>query len=175
MEYEANTFAAYMLMPFDDFRRQIAAESAVTFDMISECATRYGVSLLAATLRWIEYTATRTVLVVSRDGFILWARSSAPAFKSGVFFRTANRAVPIPDGSLIVQQPSDEDCRVGVDIEPGVWFEEPCREMTIFSEQYDFTISLLQLGRHTRQIPEFEKAEEDDVDLGEIIRKNHGL
>jgi uncharacterized protein DUF955 len=175
MEYEANAFAAYMLMPFDDYRRRIAPESPVTFDMISDCAIRYGVSLLAATLRWIEYTATRAVLVVSRDGFMLWARSSTPALKSGVFFRTANRAVPVPDGSLIMQQPLDEDDRAGVDMEPGVWFEESCREMTIFSEHYDFTISLLQLGRQTTPTPDFEKVEEEAEDLGELIRRNHHL
>jgi hypothetical protein len=175
IEHEANTFAAYLLMPFDDYRRQIAPESPVTFGMISDCATRYGVSLIAATLRWIEYTATRAVLVVSRDGYMLWARSSTPAFKSGLFFRTSNRAVPIPDGSLTAQQPSDEHSRAGVDIGPGVWFSEPCREMRIFSEHYDFTISLLQLGRQYRSSLDFEITEDDTEDLGQLLRRKHGL
>jgi hypothetical protein len=87
LEHEANTFAAYLLMPFDDYRRQIAPDSSVSFEQISDCANRYGVSLIAAALRWIEYTATRAVIVVSRDGFILWSRSSTPAFKSGIFFQ----------------------------------------------------------------------------------------
>lgn len=37
------------------------------------------------------------------------------------------------------------DGRFGVDHEAGVWFREPAREMTIFAEQYDFSISLLML------------------------------
>lgn len=83
LEHEANTFAAYLLMPLDDYRRQIDSSSAVDLDAIAHCADRYEVSLIAATLRWLEYTERRSVLVVSRDEFILWARS-----KQG---RTQNR------------------------------------------------------------------------------------
>src|SRR3546814_7564717 len=63
-------------MPLDDFRRQIDAKVRVDLDIISHCADRYRVSLIAAVLRWLSYTQKRAVLVVSRDGFILWARSS---------------------------------------------------------------------------------------------------
>jgi hypothetical protein len=34
---------------------------------------------------------------------------------------------------------------LGVEQEAGVWFGEPVREMTIFAEQYDFTVTLLLL------------------------------
>ena len=61
---------------------------------------RYRVSLIAAVLRWLEYTNRRAVLVVSREGFILWARSSEPALKSGAFFRTSAGPIEIPAGSL---------------------------------------------------------------------------
>ena len=37
------------------------------------------------------------------------------------------------------------DNRAGVDHGPRVWLDEPLREMAIFSEQYDFAISLLLL------------------------------
>lgn len=177
LEVEANVFAAYLLMPFDDFREQILADSPVTFDMLSDCATRYGVSLIAATRRWIEYTSTRAVLVISRDGYILWAWSSKPAFNSGIYFKTANRPpVAIPGGSLAAQRPSEEDCRAGMSMGPNVWLMEPCHEMMISSEYYDFQISLLQLGRPTRPTPEAEDHDDDDrEDLGSLIRRNHGL
>jgi hypothetical protein len=32
----------------------------------------------------------------------------------------------------------------GVQIEQNVWFDDGCNEMVIFSELYDFTISVLQ-------------------------------
>ncbi len=73
IEHQANVFAANLLMPFDDYRRQIDAKAKVDLDMIAHCADRYNVSLIAAIMRWLEYTERRAVLVVSRDGFILWA------------------------------------------------------------------------------------------------------
>jgi hypothetical protein len=103
---------------------------------------------------------------------MLWARSSTPAFKSGVFFRTANRAVPIPGDSITAEQ--SLGAQVSAEIAPGVWFLEGCREMTIFSEHYDFTITLLQLGRQTGQFQKDDSVD-DPEDLGRLIRRNHGL
>ena len=71
IEHEANIFAANLLMPLDDYRNQIDSRAVIDLDMIGHCADRYEVSLIAAVLRWIEYTERRAVLVVSRDGFIL--------------------------------------------------------------------------------------------------------
>ena len=61
IEHQANEFAAALLMPLDDFRRQIAADARVDLDMISHCAARYRVSLIAAVLRWLTYTTRRAV------------------------------------------------------------------------------------------------------------------
>ena len=45
----ANVFAATLLMPLDDFRRQIGQRTRPTLDDIGGCANRYDVSLTAAT------------------------------------------------------------------------------------------------------------------------------
>jgi hypothetical protein len=145
IEHQANVFAANFLMPLDDFRRQIDAKARVDLDMISHCADRYGVSLIATVLRWLGYTEKRAILVVSRDGFILWARSSTPALKTGAFFRTSAGPIEIPAASLPVKQDLLIDGRACVDHVDGVWFREPVREMTVFAEHYDFAISLLLL------------------------------
>jgi Zn-dependent peptidase ImmA (M78 family) len=146
IEQQANLFAANLLMPLDDYRRQINANKRINMDMIGHCADRYEVSLIAVTLRWIEYTERRAVIVVSRDGYILWARSSKPAWRTGVFFRTANRPpIAVPENSLAAGQITSENQRVGVSMPAGIWFNEPCEEMVVFSEQYDFVISVLQL------------------------------
>src|SRR5258708_1420312 len=100
IEHQANVFSATLLMPLNDFRRQVEPRSKVDLDMLSACADRYRVSLIAAVLRWLEYTERRAVLVVSRDGFILWARSSTAAVKTGAFFRTSMGPIAIPDRSL---------------------------------------------------------------------------
>jgi hypothetical protein len=146
VEHQANVFAANLLMPLDDYRRQIDARANADLDMISHCADRYRVSLIAALLRWLEYTERRAVLVVSRDGFILWARSSKRALRTGAFFRTSGSPVPIPATSLAGRADRLVDGRAGVDLPAGVWLREEVREMTIFADQYDFAISLLMLS-----------------------------
>ena len=98
LENEANIFAAGLLMPLDDFRAQVPARDVVDLELLGGCAERYGVSLIAAALRWLEYTSRRAVLVLSREGFVLWARSSAAAFGSGLFIKTVGRPpVEIPE------------------------------------------------------------------------------
>lgn len=145
IEHQANVFAANFLMPLDDFRRQINAKAKVDLDMISHCADRYRVSLIATALRWLGYTEKRAVLVVSRDGFVLWARSSTPALRTGAFFRTSASPIEIPMASLPVKQDLLVDGRASINHGDGVWFSEPVHEMTVFAEHYDFAISLLLL------------------------------
>jgi hypothetical protein len=145
VEHQANVFAANLLMPLDDFRRQIPATSKVDLDMMAHCADRYRVSMIAATLRWLSYTQKRAVLVVSIDGFILWARSSDAALKTGIFFKTSRGPIEVPAASLPIRRDLLIDGRATLDHGAGVWFREPVREMTIFAEQYDFAISLLVL------------------------------
>lgn len=147
VESQANDFAATLLMPLDDFRQQIDRCAKPDFDALGACAERYEVSLIAAILRWLQHTDRRSVLVVARDGFILWARSSTPALKTGAFFRTANLPpVPMPTRSLAAQRSLVADRKGTAAHEAGIWLPEPCEEMVLFSDQYDFSISLLHLG-----------------------------
>ena len=150
IEYQANQFAANLLMPLDDYRRQIPPSSKVTIDMIDGVASRYGVSFMAALLRWIEYTEQRAVMVVSRDDFILWARSSKRAHRTGAYFKTVGvPPVPIPRISLAANKSSidQETAAKGKKFKEGIWLKEPCEELTIFSDQYDFVVSLILLDR----------------------------
>ena len=148
VEQEANVFASFLLMPLDDFRRQISPSAMPDLDELGGCADRYDVSLTAATLKWLSYTQRRAVLVVSRDGFILWARSSKAAWRSGAFFRTANSPPrPIPEASIAARGPTGGNAIATMQFEEGVWFDrEPCTEVALFSDRFDLTISLLQLG-----------------------------
>lgn len=144
VEQQANTFAANLLMPLDDFRRQISAKDKVDLDTISACADRYRVSLIAAILRWLSYTDRRAVLVVSRSGYILWSRASARALRTGAFFRTSGAPVEVPALSVVGREDQTVG-KAGADMPGGIWFRESAREMTVFAEQYDFAISLLLL------------------------------
>jgi hypothetical protein len=150
VEHQANVFAANLLMPLDDYRRQIDAKAKVDFDMLSHVADRYDVSLIAAILRWLQYTHRRAVLVVSRDGFILWSRASDPALKTGAFFRTSRGPIEVPATSVVARRDGLIDGKVGVDMPAGTWLREEVREMTVFAEQYDFVVTLLLLSNDVR-------------------------
>lgn len=98
IEAEANKFASYLLMPINDFRMQIDPEDLMY--SLSFCALRYGVSLTAVILKWLEFTEESAVLIISRDGFMNWASASKNAAKNGAYFRTKSNVIPIPNGSL---------------------------------------------------------------------------
>jgi hypothetical protein len=162
VEHQANVFAANVLMPLDDYRKLIAPRTKITLEMVSAAADRYRVSLVAAILRWLSYTERRAVLVVSRDGYILWSRASEPALKSGAFFRTAGRTIPVPADALTTHPRETGDSTM-IDHPAGVWLNEDVRELAVFSEQYDFVLSLLLLGDR----PRFEITEEQEEDTYE--------
>lgn len=151
IEAQADLFASYLLMPLDDYRKQVT--STVDLDLFGHCADRYGVSLTAAILKWLQYTDEKAVLVQSNDGFINWSWSSEPAFKAGAFFRTRNNVIPVPMGS-IAQDSSVKHNRQGVEIPVSIWFPQAAshvalREMKIHAGQYDAVLSLLFLPRTT--------------------------
>lgn len=168
LETEADEFAATLLMPLDDFRRQVA-DQTVSFDLLSRCAERYGVSLTAATLRWLDIAPGRAVLVVSRGVHMLWAKASTAAFKSGLYFTTRQHTIALPPEALAHpdQAWSGEQIRR---VPARVWFErEPedmvLTEMTRVAGSYDQTLTLLHLPAAERVWRESEDKEEG-WDLG---------
>ena len=149
IEGQADLFASYLLMPLDDYRKQVTA--TVDLDLLGHCANRYGVSLTAAILKWLQYTNETAVLVISNDGFINWAWSSEPAAKAGAFFRTRNNVIPVPAEALAANAAIQND-RLGTQIPASTWFphasaDTPLREMKIRADQYGVVLSLLHLPR----------------------------
>lgn len=146
IETEADTFASFLLMPLSDYRKQVAGQ-AISFDLLGHCANRYGVSLTAAALKWIDVADRRAVLVASCDNHLLWARSNRAAFKSGAFFSTRKRTIEVPHTSLA----HSHNCTATRQTESTraqVWFPRepdtmPLTEMTMVSDQYDYTLTLL--------------------------------
>ncbi|MGE3990130.1 MAG: hypothetical protein AB7F49_19610, partial [Pseudorhodoplanes sp.] len=160
----ATAFSATLLLPLDAYRRQDPDRRNVDLDVMSGCADRYRVSLIAAILRWLEYTDYRAVLVVSRDGFILWSKPSKPALRTRAFFRTSGGPIEIPAASLAARQDRLVDGRLGVELPAGVWFNEEVREMTVFADQYDFAVTLLMLGDNYEPRWQEEPVDEDTYD-----------
>ena len=154
IEKEADLFAASLLMPFHDFRVQLPAKARPDFDVLGTLAERYGVSLTAAILRWLEYTETRAIMVLSNEGFAHWAKSSDAAFKSGLFLRTKNVTYSLPEKSIAVRREFTDESKAGISQDRGVWFNEPLIEMCFRSERYDQEITLLHFGGVERNLEE---------------------
>lgn len=178
IESEADSFASYLLMPLDDFRRQVDGQIAA-LDVLEHCANRYGVSLTAAILKWLEFTPQRAILVMSRDGYILWAKSSEAAWKSGAFFRTRGQVTEIPANAMSasVTTASAAVERIGIELPAVTWFpHEPkdmsLREIRITSDRYDQTMTLLILPP-AEQRWERKEGDSESETLYERIQTGH--
>lgn len=143
IEQEADAFAAALLMPLHDFRSQLPARARPDFEKLGQLATRYGVSLTAAVLRWLEYTETRAMLVVSNEGFAHWAKPSKAALRSGRYIRTKNEVYELPALATAVTRGFTDEAKAGIQQDSGVWFPEPVVEMCLRSDRYDQELTLL--------------------------------
>lgn len=154
IESESDTFASYLLMPLDDYRIQTQS-APIDLDLFSHCANRYGVSLTASILKWLEHTEESAVFVMSRDGFIDWAWSSQPAMRAGAYFQTRNRPpIPLPPQSLAADERIEQE-KTGRAIGSNVWFPKAeerfhVKEFKLRADQYDSTLTLLLLPRSAK-------------------------
>ena len=163
IEQDADEFAAALLMPFHDFRRQLPARTRADFEVLGRLANRYGVSLTAAILRWLEYTETRAIMVVSNEGFAHWAKPSKAALKSGRYIRTRETVFELPQQALAARRDYSDAALTGIVQQAGVWFPEPVHEMCLRSERYDQEITVLQFEADGPRLQE-EEVESDVLD-----------
>ena len=115
-------------------------------------------------MRWLEYAERRSLLVVSRDGFVLWSRSSKSALRTGAYYRTTGSPpIKVPGRSLAAAGPSS-GAKLIVELEDA-WFGEPATEISVKSDRYDFTISLIHLHEDLWKPLDCGDGEPDDIDL----------
>ncbi len=173
IETEADLFASTLLMPLDDFRKQVASQQ-VSFDLLGHCADRYGVSLTAAALRWTEIAERRAVLVASRDDHMLWAKSNTAAFKSGAYFPTRKSTIEIPRTS-VAHSSNCADTYQTETVKANVWFARepnttPVTVMTMVSEQYDYTLTLLLMPDAEWRLPQHDDEDPLEDTFDRFIR-----
>lgn len=162
IEKEADSFAAAVLMPLNDFRNQLGARTRPDIEILGSLSRRYGVSLTATTLRWLEYTDTRAMMIVSNEGFALWAKPSKPALQSGRFIRTKNEVYELPANAMAVTGNFGAESRSGRHHPSGVWFNEPVIEMSVSSSSYEIDLTILHFETES-------KVELDDADSDEDL------
>lgn len=173
IEAEADLFSSTLLMPLDDFRRQVDGQP-ISFDLLGHCADRYGVSLTAAALRWTEIAPKRAVLVASRDDHMLWAKSNKAALKSGAYFATRKNTIELPRDALAHSYNAIDmiENRTG---RAQSWFNRepasmPITEMTRIAGQYDYTLTLLVLPEAEWQGARHDDEEPEEDSYGRLIR-----
>lgn len=162
IEKEADEFAATLLMPLDDFRRQVKAEE-MGFELLGQCADRYGVSLTAVALRWLEIAPTRAILVASVDDHMLWAKANEAAFKSGAYFATRKNTIEMPSAALA----NSRNCTGNGQshrTRAQVWFARepasmPITEMTMVAGNYGHTLTLLVMPEAEKR---WQRRDEDE-------------
>jgi hypothetical protein len=121
LEWEANDFAAELLMPWRLFSRD-AGRVDPSIAAITELASpdNYDVSVTAAALRFVEVTAEDCALVCSKDGTIEWAA------RSRTFpYRIPWKGDRLPRGS-IGKATGQGECSDGSAelVDPYVWLEK---------------------------------------------------
>ena len=170
MESQANEFASYLLMLRPDFEAQIKSAS-IDLDVLGGCADRYGVSMTAAILKWLEFTNKRAVLVMSRNGVVQWTRGSELGKWLSITLSkklSSGQRRSLPSQSATVLHTDANVDRYGTEIDARVWFSnEPegvtLREMRIVSDQYRQTMTLLILPPEVKPW-DLDKSVEDDDD-----------
>ncbi len=141
IEKEANQFSASLLMPYDDFRREVG-NSVVSLDLFHYLANRYRVSMTAIMLRWIHACAKRASVVYSVDGYVDWIYSSPDLIKSGVYKNPKKDILPVPEESLALMTSGRSFHSHPKD----VWSEDEAVDELVFCyrrEGLDIGVSLL--------------------------------
>ncbi len=163
IEAESDDFASTLLMPWDDFHRQVDGQP-ISFDLLMHCADRYGASLTAAALHWIEIAPRRAVLVASRDDHLLWSKSNQAAFKSGAYFATRKNTIELPQDALAHTNNLLDVSAQEQSTRAQTWFPRepasmPLTEMTRVAGSYGYALTLLLMPDAEWRWPQHEDDE----------------
>lgn len=156
-EKEANEFASFLLMPLNDFRKEIEGHE-VTLELISHCAEKYRVSITACALKWIKFTDESAILVIARDDFILWSYPSETARRQGIFFKQGTEVPPESQLNLTQGSTTNKSIRMPA----GVWHPlHESVETLIVSDKYEMGIFLIRFP--FANAPHFDEEQQSDT------------
>ena len=117
IEWEANSFAAELLMPTRLFRRDSATRD-VSFEVAYELMSQdmYDVSATAAARQIVQVSNEPCALVVTREGRVEWQ------VRSHFFYPMATRGQPIRGGTIAAAVTRGEPPNAGAEpVDPAEW------------------------------------------------------
>ncbi len=130
IEKEANAFASNLLMPADLFRDGLGDQRKVDLRVIGGLAQRFGVSMEAACLRFVELTNQRAILLRWDSGILEYEARSKKAVLSRARFKVPNTMQePVP-GS-VSGDPLTQQCLEGVKQTARMWCPEERSYMSL--------------------------------------------
>jgi Zn-dependent peptidase ImmA (M78 family) len=94
IELEANQFAAWLLMPANLVRTEFQSKQWNTATL-QEMGSRFRSSLQSSGLRFVDLSQKPVAFVVSRDGYVVWAKSN----ENAPFMQVFKNGDEIPVGS----------------------------------------------------------------------------
>jgi hypothetical protein len=135
-EWEANDFAAELLMPRTLFLRDAAGRDP-TFQEIADLASHgmYDVSMTAAALRYVETTRETCALVCAKEGVVEWVSKS-----DGFRYRIPWKGDPVPPGSSSrAVFDGEQSVATAEQLDPYTWLES---EQSSPLELYESTLAI---------------------------------
>jgi hypothetical protein len=140
-EWEANDFAAELLMPRQPYRTDARGRDPIFRDLFELAApSMYDVSVTAAALRYVELTSEACALVCAREGSIEWVAKS-----SGFGYRLPWRGDALPGESVAAGVFSGDEPNVGAEaLDPYTWLEI---EQKLPLELFESTVAIPSQGQ----------------------------
>lgn len=166
IETEANIFASYLLMPFDDFRKEsnLYPFSSTLFENL---AKKYNTSLTATILKWIDVTDKKAMAIFSDNGFIEWKKQSTSLYKTRLI-STKKSFTPeeIPTSSVTYKLFYGEIDNNYEKNQNGVWCKEgvTTQEIAFVSPELEFAITIVLFDDDAIPSEEDENIEYDCYD-----------
>lgn len=166
IETEANIFASYLLMPFDDFRKT-SALYPFSPELFHNLAERYNTSLTATILKWIDMTDKKAMAIFSDNGFIEWKKQSTSLYKTRLI-GSKKSPIPeeIPSNSVthkLFYGESDDNYEKN---QNGIWGKEGVisKEIAFVSPELEFAITIVLFDDDEIPLEEDENIEYDCYD-----------
>ncbi len=145
IETEANIFASYLLMPFDDFRKE---SNLYPFGptLFENLAKKYNTSLTATILKWIDMTDKKAMAIFSDNVFIEWKKQSNALYKTKIISaKKSSTPEEIPSNSITYKLfYNRSDAHYEKD-QNGIWAKEGIitEEVAFVSPELEFAITVV--------------------------------
>jgi Zn-dependent peptidase ImmA (M78 family) len=146
LEVEANWFAAELLMPSDQFRKEMD-HAFPSFDAIRKLKDHFLTSITATALRFIDFSEDYCALVVSENGRVRWWRAN-DGFRQRCFIRCG---MELPEGTAAGaihrgEKYEEEPVKVDAEAWGGPAYETDWWEDVQVMPNYGQTLSLIRAG-----------------------------